>query len=296
MTDPAPGAEQLVRAARETIRTFFGLEEDERLVARLSEARRAAGLPEYDAFGYHPDSIRYISPIARFLYRRYFRVETHGLENIPDGKLLLISNHSGQLPLDGMMLATSLLLDREPPRLLRSMIEKWVPQLPFVSYLFARWGQVVGLPQNCRALLDQGEAILVFPEGVRGINKTYDQAYQLQEFGLGFMRLALETQAPIVPVAVIGAEEQAPALYNLKSVARLIGAPAFPVTPTFPLVPVVGALPYPVKYRLYFGPPMHFTGDPNDEEQVIEAKVAEVKQAIQDLINRGLSERRSVFY
>lgn len=288
--------EQVLKSTREVLRVFFGLEEDERLVARLSEARREAGLPEYDAFGYHPDAIRYVAPFARFLYRRYFRVETVGLEKVPPGRLLLISNHSGQLPLDGLMIATSLLLDKEPPRLVRSMVEKWVPQLPFISYLFARWGQVVGLPQNCRALLEQNEAILVFPEGVRGINKTFDQRYQLQEFGLGFMRLALETQTPIVPVAVVGAEEQAPALFNVKPLAKLIGAPAFPITPTFPLVPLLGLLPYPVKYRIYFGEPLHFRGDPNDEEQVIEAKVSEVKQSIRELLQRGLSERTSVFF
>lgn len=288
--------EQLIQRTRETLRGFFGLEDDERLVAQLSQARKDAGLPEFDPFGYHPESIRYVSPIARFLYRYYFRVEAHGLENLPDGKLLLVANHSGQIPLDGMMIATALLLEHQPPRLARSMIEKWVPQLPFLSYLFARWGQVVGIPENCLRLLESGEAILVFPEGVRGINKTFDKRYQLQEFGLGFMRLALETNTPIVPVAVIGAEEQAPTLYNLKPLAKLIGAPAFPITPTFPLLPVLGMLPYPVKYRIYFGEPLYFSGDPQDEDASVETKVEQVKEAIAKMLRIGLEKRKSWFY
>lgn len=287
---------QIWESAREVLKSLFGLEEDERLVASLVQARQAAGLPEYDSFGYHPEHIKYIAPFARFLYRKYFRVQTYGMEKVPEGRLLLIANHSGQIPLDGMMIATSLLLDREPPRLVRSMVEKWVPELPFVSYLFARWGQVVGIPENCRILLERSEAILVFPEGVRGISKTYEQRYQLQEFGLGFMRLALETNTPIVPVAVIGAEEQAPALFNFKGLARLIGAPSFPITPTFPWIPLLGLLPYPVKYHIYFGDPMTFTGDAHDEDQVVEAKVKRVKNIIQEMLNEGLARRTSIFF
>jgi 1-acyl-sn-glycerol-3-phosphate acyltransferase len=288
--------EQLLVTAREALRNFLGLEEDDQLVERLVESRKDANQPEFDPFGYHPESIRYVAPFARFLYRYYFRVEVFGLENLPPGRLLLISNHSGQIPLDAMMIATSLLLSLPKPRLVRSMIEKWVPQIPFVSYLFARWGQVVGIPENCSLLLQNGEAILVFPEGVRGINKTFDKRYQLQEFGLGFMRLALENKTPIVPVAVIGAEEQAPALFNFKSLAKMIGAPAFPITPTFPLVPLLGLLPYPVKYRIYFGKPTCFVGDPQDDDSAIEAKVQQVKDEIQQMIEEGLAQRKSWFY
>jgi 1-acyl-sn-glycerol-3-phosphate acyltransferase len=288
--------EQLLLNARESLRNFLGLEEDDRLVENLREARKQANQPEFDSFGYHPESIRYVAPFARFLHRYYFRVETFGLENLPPGRLLLISNHSGQIPLDAMMIATSLLLSLPQPRLVRSMIEKWVPEIPFLSYLFARWGQVVGIPENCSLLLKNGEVILVFPEGVRGINKTFDKRYQLQEFGLGFMRLALETKTPIVPVAVIGAEEQAPTLYNVKSLAKLIGAPAFPITPTFPLVPMLGLLPYPVKYRIYFGKPTCFVGDPRDDDSAVEAKVQQVKDEIHQMLQEGLAKRTSWFY
>jgi murein DD-endopeptidase MepM/ murein hydrolase activator NlpD len=145
------------------------------------------------------------------------------------------------------------------------MVEKWMPTLPFVSVFFARLGQVVGTPENCRKLLSSGEAILVLPEGVRGLNKLWRERYQLADFGLGFMRLALETDTPIVPLAVVGAEEQAPALLNLKPVARLLHMPAMPITPT--LLP----FPLPTRYHLRFGEPLHFTVG---EDGAVEALIA----------------------
>jgi 1-acyl-sn-glycerol-3-phosphate acyltransferase len=206
--------------------------------------------------------------------------------------VLVVANHSGQLPYDGLVIGASLLLDRSPPRFPRSMIERFVPTLPFVSYILSRWGQITGTPENCRRLLEDEECILVFPEGARGIAKPFSQRYQLAEFGNGFMRLALETGAPIVPCAVIGAEEQAPAV-NVKPLARLLGAPAFPVVPYPPFVPVV---PLPVKYRLYFGEPMRFDGDPDDDDDVLGEKVRAVRNAIQSMIWSGLKEREHVFW
>jgi len=249
-----------------------------------------------DPFGFDPEFLLWSLPLAHFLYRKYFRVETRGLSNVPDGPVLLVGNHSGQIPMDGMMVASAMLLDGDPPRMVRSMIERWVPTLPFVSFYMARNGQVLGTPENCRHLLSNGEAILVFPEGQAAINKTFDKRYQLQEFGRGFLRLALESGAPVVPVAVIGAEEQAPSIYNVKQLARLIGAPAFPITPTFPWLPGVGLLPYPVKYRLWFGAPMHFEGDPDEEDSVVGAQVSQVRTALADLIAHGLQERKHVFW
>jgi 1-acyl-sn-glycerol-3-phosphate acyltransferase len=160
----------------------------------------------------------------------------------------------------------------------------------------ARCGQIVGLPDNCRRLLERDEAILVFPEGSKGISKTWQHRYQLQRFGYGFMRLALATGTPIVPVAVIGAEEQAPALWNARPIARLLGAPAFPITPTFPWLLPIGALPYPTRYRIYFGEPMTFTGDPNDDDAVVGRKVKRVKTRLQAMINEGLRNRTHIFW
>ena len=138
--------------------------------------------------------------------------------------------------------------------------------------------------------------MIAFPEGVRGLNKLYAQRYRLQRFGLGFMRLALETRTPIVPAVVIGSEDQAPAIANLRPLARLMGAPAFPITLTFPLLGPLGVLPLPVKYRIMIGSPMHFGGNPRDEDSVIEAKVQEVRDEMRGMIERGLRSRRSVFF
>jgi 1-acyl-sn-glycerol-3-phosphate acyltransferase len=225
-----------------------------------------------------------------WLYRKYFRVLLHGLEHVPaDGKVLLVSNHSGQLPLDAAMLAVALLVEKDPPRVARALTEKWVATLPFVSSFYARLGQVVGTPENCRRLLAAGEALMVFPEGVRGLNKPFRERYRLRPFGHGFMRLALEAGAPIVPVGVVGAEEQAPALFDLKPLARLLSMPAFPVTPT--LLP----FPLPTRYHIHFGEPLRFAGSPDDDDAELERKVGEVQAAVQGLLDRGLAERSGVF-
>jgi 1-acyl-sn-glycerol-3-phosphate acyltransferase len=245
----------------------------------------------YDPFGFHRDEAKLAALVTQFLYRYYFRVEAQGIENVPAGRVLLISNHSGQLPFDAVGIGGAMLFERDTPRIVRAMVERYVQTVPFASYLFARWGQITGTPENCRRLLEDEEAILVFPEGAKGISKPFTQRYQLQEFGLGFMRLALETGTPIVPIAVIGAEEQAPAV-NLKPLAKLLSAPAFPLVPLPPFLPV----PYPTKYRIYFGEPLRFEGDPDDEDDVLAEKVKHVRNEIQSMIRVGLKERKHIFW
>ncbi len=263
------------------------------VLARLRSVSVGESESGVDPFGFDPQVARYALIVARMLYRDWFRAEVHGIENVPDGRVLLISNHSGQVPLDGLAIALALLLDRNPPRFVRSMVERWSATLPFVSQFFARVGQIVGVPENCQRLLEREEAILVFPEGSRGISKPFSERYRLTEFGTGFMRLALATRAPVVPVAVVGAEEQYISVANLTGLARLTGSPAFPVIPQL-LVPG-GFLPLPVRYHLWFGEPMHFTGDPDDDDAVIEEKVWVVRSTVQSMVNRGLKERRGIF-
>jgi 1-acyl-sn-glycerol-3-phosphate acyltransferase len=247
----------------------------------------------FDPFGLSRDHVRGAVSVARLLYRYYFRAEAHGVANIPtSGRVLFVANHSGQLPFDALVIGCACFLEPAQPRLPRAMVEYFVPTVPFASYLFARWGQITGTPENCRRLLAADEAVLVFPEGARGISKPFSKRYQLAPFGAGFMRLALEARAPIVPVAVIGAEEQAPAI-NVKPLARLLRAPAFPIVPYPPFVPIV---PLPVKYRVYFGEAMHLTGDPDDDDDVLAKQVATVRNRIQSMIHVGLREREHVFY
>ncbi len=249
----------------------------------------------YDPFGFNLEYASYALVAAAWLYRRYFRCEVTGIERVPPGRAILAANHSGQIPIDGFMIGTAMLLDHEPPRLIRSMIEIWAATLPFAAKFFARCGQVIGLPENCRLLLDRDEVILVFPEGTRGITKTIDRAYRLEEFGQGFVRLALETGSPIVPVAVVGAEEQYPAVLNLASVARWIGAPAVPVTPLMALGPI-GLLPLPTRYRITFGEPIRLSGDADEDDEAVAEGVRVVRSAVQDLLNRTLAARKHVFW
>ncbi len=265
---------------------------DEELRERFDRIPTQLGSYGVDPFGFDPEFLKKVIGVSAWFYRNYFRCQTFGLENIPQGRCFIIANHSGQLPFDGAMIGSALLMDAEPPRFVRSMVERFVPETPFVSPFLARCGQILGTPDNCRRLLAAGEAIQIFPEGVRGLNKTWDKRYQLQRFGQGFMRLAIETDTPIIPTVVIGAEEQSRSYFDLQAIGKLVGMPACPVT--FP--PVLGLLPLPTRYRIHFGTPMRFDGDANDEDEVIVAKVAKVKATMQRMIDKGLAERQSVFF
>ncbi len=288
-----PLADRVLAATRRSVDELslklLGSDFDER-VRTLRKRYEALG---GDPFGLEADTAKYAVIGTAFFHRVYFRTEVFGIDHVPDGRVLIVANHSGQVPIDGAIIGAAMFLDAEPPRVIRAMVEKWAQTLPFVSTFFSRVGQVVGVPENARRLLEMDEALLVFPEGTRGISKPFSRRYQLEEFGLGFMRLAIETNTPIVPVAVVGAEEQYVNLGNLRWAARALGMPVFPVIPQW-FVP--GAqLPLPTRYRLYFGEPMRFAGDADEEDAIIEEKVWIVKQTIQSMLNRGLKERKGVF-
>lgn len=249
----------------------------------------------YDRFGMSPEAIRSLILPAALLYRFYFRVETFGIERVPARRVLLVANHAGQLPFDASMLATAILLEAEPPRIARGMGEYWIPRLPFVSVAATLTGNLVGTPENCVAMLEAEECVMVFPEGVRGMNKTWSERYRLQRFGLGFLRLALETDTPIVPVAIVGSEEQQPGLANWQGLARVLGMPAFPITLGFPWLGPLGILPLPVKYRVHFGEPLRFEGTGSEEDAFVEEKVARVREAVRALLERGRKARGGIF-
>ncbi|MEO0326853.1 MAG: lysophospholipid acyltransferase family protein [Myxococcota bacterium] len=279
------------RAADRLVRRAEALTGDT-IDARLRRVPTPQNEVGHDPFGFDPDTTRVALAGAALLHRRYFRTEVFGLERVPLGRVMIVANHAGQVPIDGMLLATALMLDAEPPRFARSMVERWTAELPFVSVFFPRVGQVLGAPDNARRLLENEEALLVFPEGVRGISKTFDQRYRLQAFGRGFMRLAMATSTPIVPVAVIGSEEQYPSVANLGRAARRFGMPSLPLLPQL----LVGMpLPLPARYRLHFGHPMRFVGDPDDEDAVIGVQVDRVRGALAGLLHEGLAARRGVF-
>ena len=248
-----------------------------------------------DPFGFNFHFAVYVLIVLGIIYRYYFRVRMTGQENIPPGKCILVANHSGQIPIDGAMIALGLMLDKHEPLLLRSMYEKWAATLPFVSSFFSRCGQIVGRPENLKRLLGRGETVLAFPEGVKAITKPYSRAYTLGEFGMGFMRLALEHGCPIVPVAVIGAEEQYPSVANLERLARVLKMPGFPL-PVQVFIPILGLLPLPSKYRITIGKPLSFSGDPDEEDSVMAQKTWAVKHTIQLMLMKGLKERRHIFW
>jgi 1-acyl-sn-glycerol-3-phosphate acyltransferase len=277
------------RARDELTTRVLGADFDER-VAFLNN-RYEGGR---DPFGLEIDTARRAATMCAVFHRLYFRTEVFGIENVPPGRVLLIANHSGQIPLDAAIIGSAMFLDAKPPRVTRSMVDRWTATLPFVSMFFNRVGQVVGLPENARRLLAMDELLLAFPEGTRGVAKPFSRRYELEDFGLGFMRLAMETETPIVPVAVIGAEEQYLSLGNFNWAARALNLPVFPLVPQI-LLPG-GQMPLPTKYRLHFGEPMRFYGDPEDDEAVIADKVWLVRQTISHLLSEGLKARRSVFF
>jgi 1-acyl-sn-glycerol-3-phosphate acyltransferase len=245
----------------------------------------------FDEWGLDPQALKATLAATEWIYRKYFRVQAVNIDRIPSGRCLLIANHGGQVPIDGMLIAMATLLDGKPPRVARGMVERWFPSIPFISTLFMRCGGMVGDHRNCRLLLERDECVLVFPEGVKGSGKSIYDRYQLQKFGTGFVRLALESKAPIVPVGVVGCEETYPGIYNFKKLARLVGAPYLPVTPFFPLLGAVGMLPLPTQVTLRFGEPIHFDLDPEAPDAEVQVLVDRVRTALDGEIQQGLRDR-----
>ena len=243
----------------------------------------------YDTFGLNPDFIGMGDAIAAPLYERYFRVRSYGSEHIPsEGPAILAANHSGTLPFDGMMLWVDVLRHSDPPRVPRPVADYFVPSLPVVGTLFARCGVVGGSRGNARALLEAGELLMIFPEGVPGIGKPWSERYRLQEWRKGHCELAIRHRSPVVPVALVGPEEQMPQLTRFKVPGPVPYLP-IPATP----------LPMPVRYHIHYGAPLRFDEeyrpeDADDPDLVREA-AARVKAAVQELIDRGLAMRESVF-
>ncbi len=244
------------------------------------------GSQGYDPWGLNPETARATFTAVRWLYKSYFRVQAIGLEHVPaSGRLLIVANHSGQLPIDGVLVSFAAASRGVGARLPRSMIERWLPSVPFLGNWMNSVGGVIGDPRNCAKMLEREEAIVVFPEGIRGSGKAYRLRYQLQRFGHSFMHLAMENNAPIVPLGIVGCEETMPSLANIKPLARMLGMPYFPLT--FPL-------PLPARVFLNFGAPLRYASDVTSERDV-EWRVEEVQDAIRDLIDIGIAQRQSLF-
>jgi 1-acyl-sn-glycerol-3-phosphate acyltransferase len=267
---------------------WLGAEERRRLAALQHLVETEVS---YDRFGMSPDAVRRAFPFFYALYRLYFRVQSRGHENLPvRGPAILSSNHGGLLPFDGAMLVIDLLLKTDPPRLARAIVDRWAGSLPWVNIFYARVGQVVGTRENFADLLADGQLVLVFPEGTAGIRKPITQRNHLQGFHVGFVEEALRAGAPIVPTAVVGTDDQAPILYDFKGLARRLGLPAVPITPTFPWLGPLGLLPYPVRYRIVYGEPLsfheRFGPEDADDPRLVRYLARQVRLRVQQLVDR----------
>lgn len=262
--------------------------------------RRLAGEYETDEWGLDEEFMDAVRPFFEFMYSYYWRVETTGIENIPEeGRALLVCNHSGQLPWDGSMVASAVLNEHPAQRLVRTLYADWFPTLPFISATFERLGQVPANEENGIRLLEQDELVAVFPEGYKGVGKLFKERYRLARFGRGgFIQMALKTQTPVIPVSIVGAEETYISLYKSPTLARLIGFPYFPISPTFPWFGLLGFVPLPTKWFIDFGAPISLDGyspEATNNLVLISQLSDQVRNIIQQMIYSRLSLRRSVF-
>ncbi|MFZ5482355.1 MAG: lysophospholipid acyltransferase family protein [Myxococcota bacterium] len=262
-------------------------QEEMQRLSRLAYANAGHG---YDAFGLHPDVVAFGEAVVAPLYDKYFRVVSRGHEHIPHtGPAVLAGNHSGALPVDGMMVWLDVLRHTEPPRVARAVADHFVPMIPFIGTLFARGGMVGGSRGNARALLEAGELLMIFPEGVPGIAKHFRDRYRLQEWRVGHVELAIRHRAPVVPFGVVGAEEQMPQIGRIP--ISVLGMPFIPVT----LTPI----PLPVRYHVLYGEPIpvheDYRPEHADDPAAVREAAARVKAAVQGLLEKGLAERTGIF-
>ena len=263
--------------------------------------RRLSGEYETDEFGFDPDLADHVLlPLLRPLFSSWFRVESHGLENVPDtGGALLVANHSGTLPVDALMTTVSLHDDHPAQRRLRLLGADLVFETPFIGSMSRKMGSTLACNEDAERLLTGGELVGVFPEGFKGIGKPFRERYTLQRFGRGgFVTAALRTGTPIIPCAIVGAEEIYPMIGNAKTLARLLGFPYFPITPTFPLLGPLGLVPLPSKWLIAYGEPIETSGygpGAAEDPMLVFNLTDQVRETIQHSLYQLLLQRKGVF-
>lgn len=263
--------------------------EDDKKISEIFDLLKEKYKDYKDPWGFNLElcekTLRKVVP----LYRSYFRVRVFGIENVKDHSYIVASNHTGQIPLDGMLITIAFLMDVAPPRVLRAMVERFMAQLPFIGDFTAQTGSILGDRANCSYLIDHGESILVFPEGVRGISKNTPDFYKLKAFSEGFYRIALQKKTPILPVCVIGAEEMFPFVFHSKKLAKILKVPAIPLT--------ANLFPLPSPIDIYIGPeipvPAHLETEASDKE--VKENVFHIENTIKRMLITGLKNRRPFF-
>jgi 1-acyl-sn-glycerol-3-phosphate acyltransferase len=279
------GATALPREARDTLEHVL---------------RRLDGDNQDDEWGFDEDFADLVEPFFGFLYDRWWRVAVEGAQHVPaHGRALLASNHAGILPWDATMISVALMREHPLPRYPRFLVLNWAFDLPWISVFIRKVGGVVASPYNALRLLEQDQLVAVFPEGVKGTGKPFAERYRLQRFGRGgFVEIALRAGAPIVPVAVVGSEEIYPKLGDMRPLAKLIGAPFFPVTPTFPWLGPLGAVPLPSKWRIEFCEPIqtaHYGPDAASDRSLVLELTEQVRDTVQQALYGNLVRRGSAF-
>jgi 1-acyl-sn-glycerol-3-phosphate acyltransferase len=262
--------------------------------------RRLTGEYEVDDFGFDAElTTNVIAAPLRPIYEKWFRVEVSGLENVPDeGAALIVANHSGVIALDGAVTALALLDHHPAHRHLRMLGADLVFKTPFLGEIARKSGQTLACNADAERLLSSGELVGVYPEGFKGVGKPFSERYKLQRFGRGgFVSAALRTKAPIIPCSIVGAEEIYPMLGNAKLLARLLGVPYFPLTPTFPWLGPLGMIPLPSKWYIEFGEPIETASlaDRADDPMLTFNVADQVRETIQQTLYRLLMKRKSVF-
>ena len=255
---------------------------------------------EVDEFGMDELVLRRAEPVLDFLMDRWWRVDIQGAENIPTaGGCLLAANGSGLLPYDGLMISHALGRGQPYDARPRFLVADWLITLPFVQPYLARLGGVRACRENAQRLLAQGRRVVAFPEGVKGAAKVFRERYRLKRFGRGgVVRLAIESATPLVPVAVVGAEEAHPILFKIETLARVVGLPFVPVTPTFPALGPLGLVPLPSKWSIRFGEALaldHLGNEAADDELLVSRLTEELRAQIQAMVEQTLHERPSVW-
>ncbi|KGN38175.1 lysophospholipid acyltransferase family protein [Knoellia subterranea] len=309
MSLPVPGVEELLTASIAAMRMAAqgaGISPDEierRIAATLAFLRRRIeGDFSVDEFGYDEHfAENVIFPMLRPIYKNWFRVEVRGLENIPDeGGALIVSNHSGTVAIDSLMVAQAVHDEHPKHRVMRALGADLVFQTPVLGAFARRGGSTLATGDDVDRLFAKGELVGVFPEGFKGVGKPFKERYKLQRFGRGgFVSAALKAGVPIIPTSVVGAEEIAPIIGNMKTVARLFGLPYAPITPTFPLLGPLGLIPLPSKWIIEFGAPVETASHgvaAADDPMLVFDLTDQVRETIQQTLYSLLMQRRSVFF
>lgn len=270
-----------------------------KLLARRNPVFYNRYVGQEDEFGFKLETFALWEHIFHFCWEDYFKITFHGLENIPgEGRVIVVGNHSGLIPIDGGMLTSALCSKHPSPRRIRFLATDWFFKVPGLKDWAMETGQVRATQQNAKTLLEREEILGIYPEGIRGVGKTFRERYRVIDFHPGFVQLAIATQTPIVPMATVGGDEIFPNFINVKSLARMLRMPFFPLTLTFPWLPLpMPFLPLPVRWLMKIHKPIDLGYPPekaNNRKLVLQI-AKEIQYQIQKDLNELLRERKSVF-